>query len=812
MLENFVDFLSHLAFFGRICDNLTKRKRQRCETMKRILSALLAVLLLGLLTACQQEPAPQPTTTAPTTTPTTEATEPPVLAKDIVISEVMPDNERLILGHMLDWIELYNREEEAVVLDGYYLADNTQLAEAIDLSGMEIPAGGYLTIVLQEEDPFHLSADGETVYLAFGDQILSEISYPLSENGESYDENGVCAYPTPGYANTEKGYEAYLNTLALPELIISEVMSSNSQFEAPDGGTYDIIEVMNNTDAPLSLRGYTLTDKRSEPLRYSFPDVTLQPGECYVVYCSDDATLGENHAAFKISASGETICLTRDGVIIDLLEVPADLLKNKSFGRQGNRGVYFETPTPGQANAEGFQSSMEVPQANLPSGVYADTVTVELSGSGTIYYTLDGSRPTTNSKVYTEPLILEDVATTVRTFCVSDGRSSALAAYTYIVGAAHDLPVLNISIPQRYLTGTKGVLNNIYMDYEYEAVMTLIENGEEKFSVPFGFRLHGNDSRKGDKQNFQLRFRSEYGVGKLQYKLFDNLEIEEFNSLLLKGGSEDYKFAVMRDELATGLAEGTTSVYVQARKPVVLYLGGEYWGIYYLRERFSADYVASHLNVSPDSVDLLESHGGSEQAGNNDEYHDLIEYVLRNNMSTKENYDYLCSQVDVQSLMDWYICRSYMGDKDIGNIRRFRSKEADGKWKWMYFDLDWSFWHTTDAPFSSIINKQGAEEELMRAVLASKEGRDAFLKRYNELMDTILNEAYITAYIDALVADIRTEIPADRQRWGRSVAHWEAELERLYAYVRDGKRDKNVLADLKEYFRLDSEEMAYYFG
>ena len=783
--------------------------------MKRSLSALLAaVLLLSLLAACSQEPAPQGTTAPATTAPavTTVPTEPPVLAKDIVISEVMPDNERLILGHMLDWIELYNREEEAVVLDGYYLADNTQLAEAIDLSGMEIPAGGYLTIVLQEADPFHLSADGETVYLAFGDQILSQITYPLTENGESYDENGVCPFPTPGFENTEGGWLDYLDSVVLPELIISEVMSSNSKYEAPDGGTYDFIEVMNNSDKPLNLSSYSLTDKRSEPTRYIFPDVELAPGACYVVYCSDDASLGAEHAAFKISASGETVCLANNGVIIDLLEIPADLQKNRSFGRNGNQSMYFETPTPGQPNEEGFESTIAVPTANLPSGVYAETVTVELSGTGTIHYTLDGSRPTVNSKVYTEPLVLDNVATTVRAICVDGERASAPTAFTYIVGASHELPILHVSIPQRYLTGTEGIMTHIYMDYEYEAVLTLIEDGEEKFSVPFGFRLHGNDSRKGDKQNFQLRFRSEYGVGKLQYKLFDNLEIDEFNSLLLKGGSEDYRYAVMRDELATGIAEGTTSVYVQARKPVVLYLAGQYWGIYYLRERFSADYVASHLNVSPESVDLLESHGGSEQAGNNDEYQDLIAYVLNNKMSTDENYAYLCSQVDIQSLMDWYICRSYMGDKDIGNIRRFRSKEADGKWKWMYFDLDWSFWHVTDSPFSSIINKFGAEEELMRAVLAHKDGQDAFLKRYDELMDTVLNEEYITAYIDSLVADIISEIPADRAKWGRSVSHWEAELERLYDYVRDGKRDKRVLADLKEYFHLDSEEMEYYFG
>jgi hypothetical protein len=66
--------------------------------------------------------------------------------------------------------------------------------------------------------------------------------------------------------------------------------------------------------------------------------------------------------------------------------------------------------------------------------------------------------------------------------------------------------------------------------YEHEAVMTLFEDGEEKFTVPFGLCLHGNDSRFGAKKNYQLRFRAEYGVSKLNYHLFDSRDIE-LNSL-----------------------------------------------------------------------------------------------------------------------------------------------------------------------------------------------------------------------------------------------------------------------------------------
>lgn len=780
--------------------------------MKKSIAAVLICSLICALMGCIYS---EPTTTVPssdTTEPPTSSPSPTAEAsKQVTINEVMPDNQQMCMGHMLDWIELYNQEDEAVALDGYYLSDEPNLDRAIELSGMQIPADGYLTISLPEDAPFHLSSQGETVYLMFGTQIISQLTYQAAENGASFDANGECPYPTPGFANTLDGYAEYLATIKLPDVYISEVMSSNSQYTAPNGGTYDFIEVVNQSQQPVCLSDYSLTDKRSEPQRYSFPNVTLQSGECYVVYCSGDSSMGDAYADFKISASGETVYLAKNGIIIDAVVVPADLQKNQSFGRKNGQNVYFYVATPGAPNGDGFRQNLSAPAANLPSGVYSEPISVELSGTGTIYYTMDGSRPTEQSSVYTQPLLLTDASTTIRAFCVNGSQTSEIALYTYLIGVSHSLPIVSISIPQQYLTGDKGVLSNINKDYEYEAVLTLIEDGVEKFSLPFGFCLHGNGSRAGEKQNFSLRFRAQYGANKLQYQLFDDLDIDEFNSLLLKGGSEDYLSAMMRDELGCGIAE-ETSLYVQARKAVVLYLGGEYWGIYYFRERFSDDYVASHLNVSASSVDLLRYHSMNVQAGSNADLKALRTYVANHDMSTPENYAYLCSKIDVQSLMDWYICRSYMGDQDLDNIRCFRSSEGDGKWKWMYFDLDWSFWVENIAPFSSIIKTYGGERELMLAVLASEEGQDAFLKRYAQLMQSVLNETYITAYIDSLASEIRDEIEADRTRWGKTVAQWESAVERLYAYVRNGKRNKVVIADLQNYFALSDAEMANYFG
>ena len=791
--------------------------------MRRHVALLLVFLLLtgcaAVLidtepsTESSTEPSTEPSTASPTTLPaTTPSTETqPNLPQGLMISEVMADNKLLSLGHGMDWVELYNPESTPAALEGFYLSDDADQPRKLSLAGKTVPAEGYLVISLEEDGPFKLSDQGETVYLFYETEEYTRVTFGATEDGESFGPEGKCTYVTPGYSDTEAGYLAALEDRVLPELIISEVLPSNASLPCSKGDYHDWVEVRNISDHPVSLAGYALSDKRSEPERYAFPDVVLDSGGFFIVYCCGEASSQKDHAPFKISADGETIYLSKSGNFTDALSVSGDLGKNESYGRQGKLPFYFSSPTPGKENHNGIQFGLASPMANVPSGVYEQAVTVTLSGEGTIYYTTDGSRPTTASAVYSKPLNISGV-TTIRTFCVSQNRTSALSAFTYAVGVKHDLPVVCVSIPQNSLTGEQGVLNHIEDNFEHEAMLTLLEGGEEKFSVPFGFRLHGNDSRKMDKQNFQLRFRSEYGAGKLKYPLFENRSFDEFDSLLLKGGSEDWYSAMLRDEFCTGLVDGQTALYTQAAKPVVLYLGGTYWGIYYLRERVSDDYVASHLGVSADSVDLVEFTDAYSQAGSNRDFKALLTYVKSHDMSQTEHFNYLASQIDITSLMDWYICRSFVGDIDLDNIRRFRSSEADQKWHWVYFDLDWAMYRPQEASFTKLLSNRCGDPVLIKALLQSSQGRDLFLKRCDELFDTVLSEEHFLQVLDGLLEQIRSEIPADRARWNRSADKWNAEIQELRNFVQDGKRIEILKTDLQNYFHLTPKEFTGYFG
>ena len=638
--------------------------------------------------------------------------------------------------------------------------------------------------------------------------VTGEPTKPLTPGGNG---NG-----TPDPDNPTPTEEAGIDwkTMPLAALEFTEAMSSNSLYAELDGTHPDWIELHNRSTGTITLSDYWISDNKDNPQKYRLPEVTLGPDERYILYCNGK---GEgNQAPFKLSSTGEKVYLSNAEGFCDRIKIPEDLPKNASFGRTGSEWLYYDVPSPGNPNNAGYASRTTVPEASIASGVYPDPISVTLFGEGTIYYTLDGSRPTTASKVYSGAIPISGV-TTLNAVSVKDGRASDLGSYTYVIGKSHTLPILVLSGPYETTVGPNGVdqLNKKGQGIEAEVTMTLIEDGEAKFAVPCGITLHGNNngSRDAAKKNFNVHFRAAYGVSKLRYKVFDDLEIDTFNSLLLKGGSEDWARSMIRDEFMTHMVINNTALLAQQCKPVVMYLGGEYWGIYFIRERFSADYIASHFDVPEDSVDLISGVGRLEE-GSTKDFNALVKFVKNNDLSKDENFEYFESRVDINSLMDWYICRSYHGDKDLANVRYFRSSEGDNKWRWMYYDIDWGFdpdSRTQANPVSGIITT-GEQHVLIYKLVHTQRGRDLFLKRYAYLMNTILNEDYITKELDRWREILTPEAAADRERWGRSLDSWNKAVDYLYTYVKDGKRDKVVLADIKKYFGLSDAEMKAYFG
>ena len=87
-----------------------------------------------------------------------------------------------------------------------------------------------------------------------------------------------------------------------------------------------------------------------------------------------------------------------------------------------------------------FQSYLAMePEFSYVEGSYAEVIPLKLSSNtaGTIYYTMDGSKPDKNSSIYTSPLFLETGEYTISAFFVNDyGIESDIVTKTYVINLA----------------------------------------------------------------------------------------------------------------------------------------------------------------------------------------------------------------------------------------------------------------------------------------------------------------------------------------------------------------------------------------
>ncbi len=772
---------------------------------------------------------PTPTNTPDITpTPTPTVTEEPEPLPDIVINEVMADNKYLVLGNEFDWIEIFNKEETEVSLDGFYISDSADKPWDLSLKGLKIPAGGYLLLVLEEDANFHLSSAGESVYIFRNKELVTEFAFGEILDGESVSKDGACKYPTPGYPNTEEGYLAYLDTLTLPELIISEVISSNMSHLPQNGKYYDIVEIQNTSDSPISLGEYTLSDKRKEPERYKFPDITLSPGEFFVIFCSGETKLGNNHTSFKISSSGENIFLFKNGVLSDVLQVPSNLETDKSFGRDGTRPVYLTSATPGKDNSDGYLNGVPVPTSNLPSGIYESPITVTLTGTGNIHYTLDGSKPTQNSEVYNGAPIEISSTTAVRAIMFDDDNTpSDIVTFNYFINIPdYSLPIIKISMNNEDIFGADGIYPNYNKEIEKEANCSFYVEGTEEFSIDCGIKIFGKSSRAYSKKSFQLEFRKEYGNSKLNYPLF--YEEASFSNIVLRSGSQGAMAteSLYTDEFLTSLAEnsGDIKLTVQKYRPCNVYINGEYFGIYFIREKIDSDFIADKYDISEEGVTLISDFDSLMSGPAYSEWKAIWDkvYTKKVDFSNDENYKWLCDRINIESYSDLIIMKAFSGDLDImGNVRLFKSDEYDGgKWNFIYYDNDLSFQSKASMKnrlYRYLTDSNGKVTwALFRALIKNDDFKAFFLQRLAHHLNNSLAPERTIEEFNKIVPLLEHDMPYQIDRWKHdsfyipSMKQWNTNLNRVRTLLEG--RIEWFVQDVSQTLSLSKEDIEKYMG
>lgn len=745
----------------------------------------------------------------------------------LYINEFMASNATTIcdsFGSYSDWIELYNSTDTDMDISGFGISDNlSQPMKYRFPDGTTIAAKGYLVVFCSGNEgmqngelhaPFGLRSYGEDVVIANrAGRIIDSYSFKNQETDVSMaripDGAGELqsnSQPSPGYPNTGAGYSAFdaANRLPLGGVYISEFGGSTGSVAS------DWVELHNSTGSAVSLAGYGISNNPKNPAKWVFPDISIEPGEYLLLYATGSADKAQKKNLklnFCISSTGEALFFfDPNGKLIDKLSA-GRMRSGQSYGRDGSDNrFYYAEPTPGAQNGKGYEGITQLPAFSVTPGIYDNAVTVAITaGEGeTIRYTTDCTTPNASSELYSGELSISKNSV-IRAAAFRDGYLSGdVATATYLFrsdGVNHALPVVTlVTDPDNLWNSKTGIYATgdqfdpdaaSYADtlksatyyqakfateeqvdtiWEKPAAFSLFDdNGKQVFTQNVGIRIAGSFGRGRAQKGFNVIARKEYGKGSMEYPFFENRPYTEYKAVVLRAGAQDQNRSKIRDELASGLLEGTDiNILYQAYRPTVLYLNGEYWGVYFMKEKRNRFFVAQHENTE-NNVDLAIGKGFKQRSyGDNSDWVSLYEYATTHDLSASDAYNYVAERMDVDSFRDYMIAEIYNGNTDTYNFQYYRLK--GGKWKFIFYDFCWGFQSPGHETLAFRMGKTPSDvcsAKLFAAMLQNKGWRDSFCRRFAELLNTAFAPERVSALIEELYGYVEPEIKREREKFNK---------------------------------------------
>ncbi len=802
----------------------------------------------------------------------------------LYINEFMASNATTIcdsFGSYSDWIELYNSTDTDMDISGFGISDNlSQPMKYRFPDGTTIAAKGYLVVFCSGNEgmqngelhaPFGLRSYGEDVVIANrAGRIIDSYSFKNQETDVSMaripdgaGEFQSNSQPSPGYPNTGAGYSAFdaANRLPLGGVYISEFGGSTGSVAT------DWVELHNSTGSAVSLAGYGLSNNPKNPAKWVFPDISIEPGEYLLLYATGSADKAQKKNLklnFCISSTGEALFFfDPNGKLIDKLSA-GRMRSGQSYGRDGSDNrYYYADPTPGAQNGKGYEGITQLPAFSVTPGIYDNAVTVAITaGEGeTIRYTTDCTTPNASSEVYSGELSISKNSV-IRAAAFRDGYLSGdVATATYLFrsdGVNHALPVVTlVTDPDNLWNSKTGIYATgdqfdpdaaSYADtlqsatyyqakfateeqvdtiWEKPAAFSLFDdNGKQVFTQNVGIRIAGSFGRGRAQKGFNVIARKEYGKGSMEYPFFENRPYKEYKAVVLRAGAQDQNRSKIRDELASGLLEGTDiNILYQAYRPTVLYLNGEYWGVYFMKEKRNRFFVAQHENTE-NNVDLAIGKGFKQRTyGDNSDWVSLYEYATSHDLSSAEAYAYVSERMDVDSFRDYMIAEIYNGNTDTYNFQYYRLK--GGKWKFIFYDFCWGFQSPGHETLAFRMGKTPSDvcsAKLFAAMLQNKGWRDSFCRRFGELLNTAFAPERVSALIEELYGYVEPEIKREREKFNKDTfmgvkqpntnlgtyEGFQSEISKLKDFAQ--KRPEEIKRQLQSNLGLSDSYMKEVFG
>jgi hypothetical protein len=488
-------------------------------------------------------------------------------------------------------------------------------------------------------------------------------------------------------------------------------------------------------------------------------------------------------------------------------------------------------------------------------GFYEDVFELEMFSTypqGRIFYTVNGNRPTVESEPYSEPLVLDEslysssdiytinnsipsqfyLADSVKhciviRAAVFDDRDSCVSPVTtqsYFIRALgcdlHGLPVMSIATDSLalfdYETGifVPGInydpadslaTGNFKMKgREWERLINLefYETDNRGINQECGLRTHGGASRWFQQKGMKLYAREEYGKKRFSHRFFESTPISKFKHLKLHPfRCSNWLHTGGQEYLANNIARHL-DIECMATRETVVFINGEYWGIYTLEESNDERYLEDHFDVDLEKVNMIK-YWGVPHYGDPTEWREVLIWFQDADLTQPEDSAYAYSHIDVHNLIDYILFETFSANLDWpSNNTMFWQAETGSLFRWIFYDGDGCFTRPEFQAIEHALN-QNVNSLVFQRFLENKSFCEAFRNRYNELSTSYLSYDFMKAILVQYGQIVEGEIDAQAHRFNFPPhrERWLTDMGKADQFLR--QRDLYFREELKNFFGIE---------
>lgn len=307
--------------------------------------------------------------------------------------------------------------------------------------------------------------------------------------------------------------------------------------------------------------------------------------------------------------------------------------------------------------------------------------------------------------------------------------------------------------------------------WEREANITVFDTDRENvLTQKVGIRTQGGASRGYYPKSLNIYARDEYGDNRLRYDFWGTGYYPK--RMTLSSGGNDHR-GKMLDPLVSELTK-ESEFGTMNYEPYILFLNGEYWGFYYLTEKYDEQYLEHYYDVNRDNV-IIVKNDSIEVGGDTDAvaYAEMRAFVENADMTVEANYQSACAYLDIQSLIEYFAAEIYIArelDWPSSNYALWRVRETgaseyeDGKWRWLLFDVNTSSLHENLIEHDTLSYAR-RKSKLFGNLWNNQRFRESFAEVILEMSQTIFREELVLQKVSEYEELMYTPVQKHHQRF-----------------------------------------------